>query len=137
MNTADLERILGASAAEGDLGLRLVGSADGRVELALPLQPRFLQGHGIVHGGVLATLADSAAVLALFPRPGDAARGLSSIEFKLNFLRPARLDAGDVHALASVVRRGRRVGVAEVGLHQAGAEVARGLFTYLYLDEAP
>lgn len=137
MNAADVERILGASAAEGDLGLRLVSVEDEGLVLALPLQPRFLQGHGIVHGGILATLADSAAVLALFPREGDAARGLSSIEFKLNFLRPAVLDAGDVQAHARVLRRGRRVGVAQVELRQAGREVAVGLFTYMYLDDVP
>lgn len=137
MKAADLERILGASAAESDLCLQLLAASDEAVELALPLQPRFLQGQGIVHGGVLATLADSAAVLALFPRAGDAARGLSSIEFKLNFLRPAVLAAGDVRARASVLCRGRRVGVCEVELHQAGRLIGKGLFTYLYLDEVP
>lgn len=137
MTAADLVRILGASAAESDLGLVLVSAGDEVVELALPLQARFLQGQGIVHGGVLATLADSAAVLALFPRAGDAAQGLSSIEFKLNFLRPAVLDAGDVHARALVLRRGRRVGVCEVELRQAERTIAKGLFTYLYLDANP
>lgn len=134
MKPADLERILGASAAESDLGLKLIGTCEGEVELALPLQARFLQGQGIVHGGVLATLADSAAVLALFPGPEDGARGMSSIEFKLNFLRPAVLDGGDVHARTRVLRRGRRVGVCEVELTQAARPIAKGLFTYLYLD---
>lgn len=135
MKPSDLERILGQSAAESDLGLKLVDSGEDSVELALPLQARFLQGQGIVHGGVLATLADSAAVLALFPRPDDAAQGMSSIEFKLNFLRPALPDAGDVHALARVLRRGRRVGVCDVELAQAGRTIGKGLFTYLYLDD--
>ena len=137
MNAADVERILGASAAESDLGLRLIEVGGESLVLALPLQARFLQGQGSVHGGVLATLADSAAVLALFPRAQDAARGLSSIEFKLNFLRPAVLDAGDMHAHAKVLRRGRRVGVAEVELRQAERAIAVGLFTYLYLEESP
>ncbi|HVS19628.1 MAG TPA: PaaI family thioesterase [Planctomycetota bacterium] len=137
MNAADVEHILGASATESDLGLRLIECGAESLVLALPLQARFLQGFGIVHGGVLATLADSAAVLLLFPRAEDAARGLSSIEFKLNFLCPAVLDAGDVHAHAKVLRRGRRVGVAEVELRQAGCAIAVGLFTYLYIDQAP
>lgn len=137
MSADELVRILGRSAAESDLGLQLVCAGDDAVELALPLQARFLQGQGIVHGGVLATLADSAAVMALFPRPGDAASGLSSIEFKLNFLRPALPDAGDVHARALVLRRGRRVGVCEVELFQAERRIAKGLFTYLYLDGPP
>ena len=137
MSQDELVRILGRSAAESDLGLQLVSASDEAVELALPLQPRFLQGQGIVHGGVLATLADSAAVMALFPRAGDAASGLSSIEFKLNFLRPALPDAGDVHARALVLRLGRKVGVCEVELRQAGHLIGKGLFTYLYLDREP
>jgi uncharacterized protein (TIGR00369 family) len=134
MSADELVRILGQSAAESDLGLVLLSASEEAVELALPLQARFLQGQGIVHGGVLATLADSAAVLALFPRAGDAASGLSSIEFKLNFLRPAVLAAGDVRARALVLRRGRRVGVCEVELFQAERLIGKGLFTYLYLD---
>lgn len=137
MTADELVRILGRGAAESDLGLQLVSSSAEAVELALPLQARFLQGQGIVHGGVLATLADSAAVLALFPRAGDAASGLSSIEFKLNFLRPALPEAGDVRARALVLRRGRKVGVCEVELHQSGHLIGKGLFTYLYLDRDP
>jgi uncharacterized protein (TIGR00369 family) len=137
MSTAELQRILGASAAQTDLDLRLVAHDGTTLELAMPVRARMLQGFRVVHGGVLATLADSAAVLLLFPREGEAAKGLSSIEFKLNFLRPAVLDAGDVHAHARVLSRGRRVGVAEVELRQAARAIAVGLFTYLYLDESP
>jgi uncharacterized protein (TIGR00369 family) len=139
MERLEFETILGAGAAGRLFGFRLVKRTREAVQLALPLRPEFLQGHAVVHGGILATLADSAAVIALFPRAdeGDTSRGLSSIEFKLNFLRPALLESGEVLARAQVVQRGRRLGVCDVELDQAGKLVAKGLFTYMYLDTPP
>ena len=75
----------------------------------------------------------TAAVYAL--RPGlPSGHIMTSIEFKLNFLSPARADKGTLVARARVVRQGRRVGVCDVDVEQAGVVVAKGLFTYLFLE---
>jgi uncharacterized protein (TIGR00369 family) len=98
--------------------------------LVCPVRPDFLQTEGAVHGGVLATLADTAAVWLLWPRvPAD--RALVSVEFKLNFLRPAQHGAGDLVARARLIQGGRTVSVCDVEVSQARALVAKGLFTYL------
>ena len=65
------------------LGMRLVDREPGRAEVELPVDGRFVQEEGVVHGGVLATLADTAAVYAVRPdlppeRGITRAGGLSS-----------------------------------------------------------
>jgi acyl-CoA thioesterase len=112
------------------LDLRLErADADG-VAVVMPVTPELLQVEDRVHGGVLATLADTAAVYSLLAGLEDG-RTLTSIEFKLNFLRPALAGRGDVVARARPVQRGRQIGLAEVELLQESRPVALGLFTYL------
>ena len=53
---------------------------------------------------------------------------------RLNFLSPARANKGTLVARARVVRQGRRVGVCDVDVEQAAIIVAKGLFTYLFLE---
>src|SRR5262245_55254660 len=80
-------------------GFRLGERAADLARVALEVRPEFLQGEGRVHGGVLATLADTAAVHLLLQHvPPD--RTLTSIEFKLNFTRPALLGRGELVATA-------------------------------------
>ncbi len=106
-----------------------------RAELSLPLREDFLQAAQQVHGGVLATLADTAAAYLLYPKIPDG-WSMTSIEFKMNFVRPAVLDGGDLLARASVVKVGRTVSLCDVEVFQADSLVAKGLFTYLMLDGA-
>jgi len=116
--------------AAGLLGLRFVERDAARAQVAMPLRPEFFQGQGRVHGGVIATLADTAAVWLLL-RELLPERTLTSIEFKLNFVRPALESRGELLATARPIRIGRSVALAEVDVLQAGELVATGLFTYL------
>jgi uncharacterized protein (TIGR00369 family) len=97
-------------------------------EVALPIADWFSQENGVVHGGIISALADTAAVYAV---RGD--RNMTGIEFKINFLRPASMTGGALIAIASIVRRGRTIAVADVDVQQDGQSVAQGLFTYLYV----
>jgi uncharacterized protein (TIGR00369 family) len=115
------------------LGYRLVSRTDNEAVLAAPVRPELLQVDGCVHGGMIATLADTAAVWLLYPDlPED--RTLTSIEFKLNFTCPARLEAGDLVARARLVKRGRTVALSDVEVSQGDQLVAKGLFTYLLFN---
>lgn len=101
-----------------DLDIRLAGVGEGWCETTLAIQERFRQQHGFVHGGVIATVADHTA--------GGAARTVSgsgdvlTLEFKINFLRPA---AGDsLRCKATVLRAGKSTIVAEAAVFMAGAD---------------
>ena len=91
------------------LGASLVRVEAGAVAILLPRSPGILQQHGLVHGGAVATIADSAAgyaVLTLLP-PGA---GVLTVEFKINLLAPARAER--LVAEGRVVRAGRTLTVA-------------------------
>ena len=98
--------------------------------MSMPAGPSFLQETGIVHGALVAALADTAAVYLTLP---DLPEGqtMASIEFNVNFLRPGLPGAGDIVARSRLVQRGRRVVVCEVDVVQRRQRIAKALFTYL------
>ncbi|MEW6048400.1 MAG: PaaI family thioesterase [Bacillota bacterium] len=69
------------------LGSELVDFEPGRAVLALPVRDEFRQQHGVVHGGVVSYLVDNAITFA-----GGSVLGenVVTVEFKVNYLRPAR-----------------------------------------------
>lgn len=83
------------------LGAELVAWSEGRAELALDLRPEHLQQHGVAHGGVVSYLADNALTYAGGSVLGDC----MTLEFKINYLRPARGER--LLARASVSGSGR------------------------------
>ena len=122
------------------LGLVVREQSDGGATVTMAPRPELAQEYGVVHGGFLAALADTAAVYALLPRLAASER-MTSIEFKVNFLAPADPAGGELVAKATVVKAGRTVRVATVDVHQqtggsaaaakpAARHVLTGLFTY-------
>ena len=129
----DFETFLTGMPIGRSLGFRLIERSPAVATLAMPVRADLLQIEGVVHGGVLATLADSAAVFLLCAHIPDD-RKMTSIEFKLNFLRPALLGKGDLVARAALVQRGRKIALCDVDVLQGEAIVAKGLFTYLFFE---
>jgi uncharacterized protein (TIGR00369 family) len=60
--------------------------------LFLPKTELSLQHHGFIHGGIITTLADTAAGLSGFSVLEDAEQTCITVELKINFLRPADTD---------------------------------------------
>ncbi|MEU8761406.1 PaaI family thioesterase [Streptomyces sp. NPDC048659] len=73
---------------------------------------------GSVHGGVYATLLDSAAGCAVH---STLPRGMAytSLDLSTRFLRPITKDTGKVRAIGTVLSQGRRTALAEAGLYDA------------------
>lgn len=90
-----------------------------------------LQPYGIVHGGVLATLIDTATFWAAFLRlPDDV--GLVNIDLKLNYLKP--VTDGTLTTTGRCIRAGRSLSYAEAGVTDAdGKLVAHGTSTLMAL----
>lgn len=104
------------------LGIRTTGGPD-EVEATLSWAPELCTAGGVLHGGVLMALADSAgAVCAFLNLPQGATT--STIESKTNFFAGVR--EGDVRALSRPLHRGRTTIVVETDLFDAsGKHVAR------------
>ncbi|WP_233201322.1 PaaI family thioesterase [Chromobacterium alticapitis] len=100
----------------------------GSVTLALPAQPQFYRPGGIIQGGCLMTLADTAFWLAAMTELGVDAP-IVTLEMKTNFLRAAQ---ADVYCRADVMKSGRRVtyGTATIS-DKAGQVLSHHTLTYL------
>ena len=126
-----LERLRGrlaASPALGWLGASLEEVSLDSAVLRLPYREEITNGSGTVHGGVLATLADTAIAFALSTN-FDGKMGFATSDLTIHFLRRAR---GDVLARARIVKKGERVNVGEVEIvDDRGVEVARVLASFL------
>jgi uncharacterized protein (TIGR00369 family) len=94
--------------AMATLGAELADVAEGRVAIALAIEPRLSQQHGFLHAGVVVAALDSACgYAALTLMPADAE--VLSVEFKVNLLAPASGDR--LVAEGEVVRPGRTLTV--------------------------
>jgi uncharacterized protein (TIGR00369 family) len=123
----ELLRRFHASRSLRTLGFRLKEIRRGRVSLEAKVEPRFLQAHGFLHGGVIATLADTAAAFAVYTALPAGSRVLT-LEMKINFLEG--VDRGVVVARGRIIRLGKNVAVTESDVRDgAGRLVAKALVT--------
>jgi uncharacterized protein (TIGR00369 family) len=109
--TAEEMRVrLEASNAAKQFGFELERAEPGRVVLRMPVDERHLQVHLVVHGGVLAALADTAGGLATYMAYPQGVR-VATVEMKINYLEA--IEDGTVEADARVVRRGKHIAVVD------------------------
>ena len=87
-------------------GVELVAAAPEEVRARLAWTAERCTAGGILHGGALMTLADSAGGLCAYLNLPDGAT-TATVESKTNFLRP--VPAGSVEAVARPVNVGRRL----------------------------
>jgi 1,4-dihydroxy-2-naphthoyl-CoA hydrolase len=104
------------------LGIRTFGDAE-EVEATLQWAPELCTAGGVLHGGVVMSLADAAgAVCAFLNLPAGAAT--TTIESKTNFLGAVR--GGEVRARARPLHVGKRTIVVETELFdESGHRVAK------------
>jgi uncharacterized protein (TIGR00369 family) len=104
------------------VGARLVSVGDGEAVFRCTPDESAYNPLGMVHGGLLCTLLDSAsgcAVHTLLP----AGVGYSSIEIKVSFLKALRTDAGEIEVRGRSLRVGRQVAFAEAHAHDGNGEL--------------
>lgn len=118
----------------GQLQFELIECGEGAAEISMPVQPWFEQEGGVIHGGIITSLADTTAVYGIHPflKAGEA---MTSIELKINFVRPGRLSGGNLIAKSTTVRRGGTIALCDVEVSQNASLIAKGLFTYLIMKK--
>ncbi|MFF5454151.1 PaaI family thioesterase [Streptomyces sp. NPDC012950] len=100
------------------LGFGLEEVEDGRVVFSFEPAEEHYNPIGSVHGGVYATLLDSAAGCAV-PSTLPMGTAYTSLDLSTRFLRPITVATGKVRAVGTVLTRGRRTALAEAGLYDA------------------
>ncbi|MEX2101771.1 MAG: PaaI family thioesterase [Actinomycetota bacterium] len=115
--------------------ISLVRVEDGEVEIELDTQEHHLNLLGILHGGMIATLADTAMGLAVRTRhrPGNSHVTGS---LTVNYLAPGK--AGPVRAIGRAVKAGRQTGYGEADVRDGeGRLLARASATFIVLRARP
>lgn len=125
---AELRRRAAESGPTADLGLELESLEQGHVVFSMKVKERHKQMHGVVHGGVLATLADTVAAIAAYTTVPKGTQ-IATVELKINYLEAVA--DGKIKAEARVLRAGRNFVVVECELfHEREAMAAKALMTF-------
>jgi uncharacterized protein (TIGR00369 family) len=104
-----------------------------RADVVIALDDCHLQPYGIVHGGVVATIIDTATFWAAFLRLPEEA-GLVNVDLKLNYLQSV-VD-GKLIARGTCLRPGRSISYSEARVYDENENlVAHGTSTLMVLPE--
>ncbi|MDO8672023.1 MAG: PaaI family thioesterase [Dehalococcoidia bacterium] len=111
------------------LGMSVAEIGEGRARLTIPVETKLHHGRGIVHGGVIASIADGAAAFTVYSllEPGLVT---NTVELKINYLRP--VSKGTLTAEGRIVQKGKRIAVVDLEVWQDdGKLVAKGMATMM------
>lgn len=110
------------------IGMRLVDLSPGVAKIAIEMRDDLRQPSGVLHGGVTATLIDTAMAFAVRTHlPIDAAT--ATIDLTVHYLRPHL--SGTFICTATVVRAGKRIFTVSADVHnEVGKLIATGISTY-------
>ena len=113
------------------LGIELAAAERGKVTLRLQIRAELKQNQGVLHGGVIASIIDTATAFAIVSQLTEPEK-FTTVDLTVNYLRPLR--EGVVTAQAHVVRSGRRLLTVTAEVHDsAGNLAAIALSTYIKL----
>lgn len=103
-----------------NLKLKLGPVGRGFARVTVDFEKRLAQVHGFMHGGVVATLADTAATYAantlLYPE-----RETITVELKINYLAPVKTKKA--YADASVLHSGSKTSISEVKVYDSAKKL--------------
>ena len=111
----------------GLLGFEFVRAERGAATFALEVREELTRMGGILHGGAVVSLLDTAAAFAVHTVIEPDARTVT-VDLTVHFLRPA--SSGRIEAHARVLRRGRRVCILSVEARDAAELIATATMTY-------
>jgi uncharacterized protein (TIGR00369 family) len=117
------------------LGIQLESAERGMATMSFEITDSLRQNNGVVHGGAIATLIDTATAFAIIPllKDGETA---STIELSISYLRP--LITGKVTCSALIRREGKRlIALSADVLDSEGNLAATSLSTYMRLSKRP
>ena len=110
------------------LGMELVQVKKGWAQVRLPFTDKLTNAVGLVHGGAIFSPADSAVGMALIGLIGRA-ENISTLEMKINYLKPVRGSA--ILAEAKIIHKGHQTAVGDVEVRDEHDNlIAKGLATY-------
>ena len=111
------------------LGLELGEIGDGQTRIHLDVREELLQNQGVVHGGAIASLIDTASAFAVLSQIAVSER-VTTTDLTIHYLRP--VTSGRMTATARIVRGGKRLFVLSVEVtNEQNVLVATAVTTYI------
>ena len=126
-----LKKIFSAVPFLSNLKLKLGPVGSGCARVSIRFERRLAQVHGFMHGGVVASLADTAATYAantrLYPQ-----RETVTVELKINYVAPVKTKSATAEAV--VLHSGHKTSISEVKVFDSAKKLcAVALITNLIL----
>ena len=119
------------------LGIRVESLSEGQAVYVLDPAPATINAMFTVHGGVLATLMDTAMGSAIYTCLDDGAY-YTTLEIKANFIRAVSVDGPRLTCVGKMVHVGRRTAAAEARVHDtAGTLIALATCTCMIFAPEP
>jgi len=109
------------------LGLELCETANGHAAICLDVRDDLKQNHGVVHGGAIASLIDTASAFAILALLEENEK-VTTTDLTIQYLRP--VTSGRIIAEAKIVRAGRRRFVVRVDVQNGDALIATAITGY-------
>ena len=110
------------------LGMEVMEIKEGESKIQMPFKQGLTHPYRMVHGGAIASLADSSVAMALISLVEPKER-ITTIEFKINFFAP--VSKGDLEAHAKIVHKGSKTAVGDVEVkNEEGKLIAKLIATY-------
>jgi len=104
------------------LNMHFIAVGEGTATFEMPVSSQHYNPNGVVHGGAITSLADSAMGFAVYSTlaPGE---NFTTAEIHINFLRPATVESGTLRSTGRVIHRGRQVAVAQAEVTDSQGQV--------------
>ena len=115
------------------IGMRLEEVGEGRVVFSVQPDESHYNPVGVVHGGLASTLCDSAMACAIHSTL-PAGVGYTTLELKVNFVRPMTRETGRVLCEGTTIHVGGRVATAGSAGDRRGRQVVRARDHHLHCD---
>ena len=122
-----INKILDKSPMLKFLAVEIEFLSPGFSRIRIPFRSGFLQGFGVVQGGIIATAGDTASGIA-FLTLIDPNETLITIDLKINFLAPVK--NGDIFSECKIIQKGSLISLGEFEVKSSeGILVAKGMST--------
>ena len=111
------------------IGMRLVDLSRGEAVIEIDMRDELRQPAGVLHGGVTATLIDTAMAFAIIPGLAEGER-TTTVDLTVHYLRPHT--DGTFSCTARVVRAGKKIITLSADVvNQEGKLIATAVSTYM------
>ncbi|WAC06719.1 MAG: PaaI family thioesterase [Thermodesulfobacteriota bacterium] len=122
-----IKRIFNKSPISKFLKAEIELLSSGFARIRIPFRSDFLQGFGVVQGGIIATAGDMAAAIALLTLI-ESNETMATIDLKINFLTPIK--TSDIFSEGKIIHKGSLISLGEFEVKTSeGILAAKGIST--------